>query len=62
MSNTNSPLLLTTSEAARLLSVSRSTVHRMVHDGELRRVTIRGCTRIVASSVTATVTPQADSP
>lgn len=44
-------LLITISEAALMLRVSRSTIHRMIQDGELRRVTIRGCTRIVKSSV-----------
>jgi len=45
--------LICVKEAARELSVSVRTVWRMLADGQLRRVTIRGCTRLLISDVRA---------
>ncbi|MCC5848524.1 MAG: helix-turn-helix domain-containing protein [Verrucomicrobia bacterium] len=42
--------LLTFSAAAHRLNLSRSTVHRMVNDGQLPAVTIRGNTRRILES------------
>lgn len=39
-------LLLTVSEASEKLHVSPRTIYRMLGSGELRRVKVRGCTRI----------------
>ena len=39
------PLLVTQSEAARLLSMSRVTVYRLVRDGALHPVEVRGAKR-----------------
>jgi len=51
VSHIPAPLLLTIPETARILSVSPSTVHRMIRDDELRATHIRGCSRILGSSV-----------
>jgi excisionase family DNA binding protein len=47
--------LLTVKEAARYLGVSARTIYRMVGDGQLRTLKIRGCTRLRQSTVTALV-------
>jgi excisionase family DNA binding protein len=39
------PLLMTQAEVARMLNVSRFAIHRMVKDGELHAVSIRGAMR-----------------
>jgi excisionase family DNA binding protein len=43
--------LLTVSEAARRLRVSQRTLYRMLRCGELRRIKVRGCTRVLGSEV-----------
>lgn len=43
--------LVTVSEAAEKLRVSTRTVWRMIADGQLKAVHIRGCTRVYLQSV-----------
>jgi excisionase family DNA binding protein len=43
--------LVTVNEAAKLLCVSGRTVWRMIADGQLKAVHIRGCTRVYLHSV-----------
>lgn len=43
--------LLTVKEAARRLHISERTVYRMLHCGELSRIRVRGCTRVLGSEV-----------
>ena len=43
--------LLRISEAALVLGVSQRTVWRMVAEGQLKAVHVRGCTRIYRSSL-----------
>jgi|GEM_PF-3501552 len=47
--------LITQSEAARLLSVSRFTVHRMAKEGEIGLVCIRGSRRYRLSEIDAII-------
>ena len=48
----NKPLdLLTIPETAQCLRVSVRTVFRLIQDGELKPVRIRGCTRLAASEL-----------
>ena len=43
--------LLSVAEAAELLGVSRMTVYRLIRDGDLQRVKVRGASRIPESSL-----------
>ena len=45
LENKTTALLATQADAGRLLSCSRFTIRRMVQDGQLHPVTIRGCRR-----------------
>jgi excisionase family DNA binding protein len=45
------PLLLTIAEVARLISVSRQTVWRLVQEGVLTKVTIKGSSRYRRSDI-----------
>ena len=47
------PLLLTQAQVAKMLSVSRVTIFRMVRDGELPVVTVRGLKRYRRTDVEA---------
>jgi excisionase family DNA binding protein len=51
-----SPDLLSVKLAAALLAVSERTVYRMIEDGQLECVKIRGAVRIPRAAVTAMVT------
>lgn len=50
------PLAIPVAEAARLLSVSRATVFRLLAAGKLRRVDV-GAVRVARASVEALLTP-----
>ena len=45
LDNKTTALLATQADAGRLLSCSRFTIRRMVKDGQLHPVTVRGCVR-----------------
>lgn len=49
--------LLTVPQVADRLAVSTRTVYRMVAEGQLETVKVRGCTRIVQDSVARFVDP-----
>lgn len=51
MNRDGSGILLTVGEAAAKLHVSTRTVWRMVADGELKMIHIRGCARVYLRSV-----------
>jgi len=59
---THAPLTLTQTEAAARLSVSRWTVWRLLRDGDLQSVRIRGKTLISARSIEALVDRNAATP
>ena len=48
---TNAPLLYSIPDAARRLSVSRSTIYRLINDGALLAVSVRSRQRITAKSL-----------
>ncbi|HEY1705519.1 MAG TPA: helix-turn-helix domain-containing protein [Trebonia sp.] len=50
-SSTTWPRLLTVVEVAKVLRVSKMTVYRMVHDGELRAVKVGRGFRVEAASL-----------
>lgn len=43
--------MLTIDETAQRLNVSRQTIYRMLTDGELKGVKVRGATRIIEESI-----------
>jgi excisionase family DNA binding protein len=45
-------LLIRVKQAAEMLGVSPRTIWRMIADGQLRAVYVRGCTRLLAAQVT----------
>ena len=49
------PLTITGPNAARRLGVSKATIWRMIKDGDLKTIEIRGKSRILKSSLTAFV-------
>ena len=49
------PLTITGPSAARRLGVSKATIWRMIKDGDLKTIEIRGKNRILKSSLTAFV-------
>jgi excisionase family DNA binding protein len=49
--NADCEALLSVSEAAAMLNVSKRTIWRMIASGELEAVHVRGCTRILRGSV-----------
>lgn len=54
MTNSNpEKLALSKSEVAKLLSISSRTVERLIVEGQLIRVRIRGASRVLMSSVRA---------
>ena len=52
--------LITVNEAMRRLSIGRTTVYRLIKEGRLQSVTIRGARRIRVDSVDAVVTGGAE--
>ena len=55
--------LMTRKEAAKALSVSMPTVHRLINSGKLRRIQVStGCVRIDADSVDALLNGAAEVP
>lgn len=51
------PLLVKVEEAARLLSVSRFTVYRMINDKKLPLIKVAGCSRISMDDVKRLAAP-----
>jgi excisionase family DNA binding protein len=47
----DAPHLLKVAEAAAMLGVSPRTIWRMIADGQLKAVRVRGCTRVYLQSV-----------
>jgi len=69
MTHTAAPLLLTTTEAARLLGLGRSSVYKLAADGRLSLVKIGKSSRVTRDSVESLVAeliaegrPQDESP
>jgi len=54
--NRDPPLLLTIAEVTRLISVSRQTVWRLVQEGILPKVTIKGSSRYRRSDIINLIT------
>jgi excisionase family DNA binding protein len=48
-------LLYTVEEVAEMLSVSRHTIYKLVKDGELESVKVRGARRVLAEALEAYV-------
>ena len=49
----NGGCLITVQQAAAMLAVSPRTVWRMIAEGQLRAVRLRGCTRLVLEEVSS---------
>lgn len=60
MENSNSPQLITIYQAANLLAVSTRTIRRMVQDGDLPTIKIRGNYRFRVKDIEQLVNTEVD--